>query len=511
MVINLRPYQHEIVNKTRNLMSHGKKSVLIQLPTGGGKTALASYMVKGVQDKNKTTWFCVHRKDLIRQTAVTFDQFNIPYSYIASGYSHDPYAKTHICSIDTLRKRLDKLPAPDVLMVDESHMAASSTWSKLIKTCRDNGSWVIGLTATPIRTDGSGLDDQFDDMVRGPSMRWLIDNGFLSEYKLYAPHVPDMSGVGKRYGEYAQDQLAEKMMKDRARIKDALGQYKKLAAGKLSLLYAVSREDSKNTAAEFCAAGIPAVHMDGETSMEERRRLINKFADREIQVLTNVALMDTGFDLASQVGRDITVECIIDTAPTQSLARQLQKFGRGLRKKDYPAIIIDTAGNSLRHGLPCDEREWSLKGICKGERGEFEKTIPVKTCEKCFFTQKPCVVCKNCGYEFPINFRDIDEIEGDLKEVKKELYAKTLEEALEIAQKNNRPTYIEWSKTVNNKETWRYLAFINSFLGNDLRQKYRKMEVGMAKTYGDLKRIADDRGYKSGWIMKQAQLKGIKV
>lgn len=416
-MIILRDYQRDLISKAKRSMASGNKSVLIQAATGAGKTALASSMVKGAYDKGNVAFFTVHRKDLIKQTAGAFDEFGIPYSYIASGYPLNPYAKVFICSIDTLKNRLDGDVVPNVVFVDECHMANSAGWSKVISNYKSKGAYIVGLSATPWRLDGSGLGDNFADMVCGPSMEWLIAHGYLSQYRYFAPSTIDTTGIGMVAGDYNKGQLAERMEQDAVIVGDAIKYYKSHASGMRAVCYCVSRKHSLATVDKFKDAGINAAHIDGETPMAERARLIGLFADGIIQVLCNVELITTGFDLAAQVGRDVTIDCVILLRPTQSLSLYLQMVGRGLRPKDYPAIILDHAGNAHRHGLPAEPREWSLSARAKKGRGNSEPSIPTRQCTSCFYVHSPRPECPHCGFVYPIKFREVDEVDGELQEL----------------------------------------------------------------------------------------------
>lgn len=416
-MIELRPYQNRIIDEVKAGMLAGHKSILVQMATGAGKTATAAKMISGSQEKGKRIFFTVHRKDLLAQTAAAFREFEIPFSYIASGYPFNPHGKVFICGIDTLKNRLNDEFLPDLIFPDECHMANSDGWDRVLNFYKQRGAWSVGLTATPWRLDGSGLGRNFSHMVQGPSMRWLIDNGYLSEFRYFSPTTIDMSGVRVTMGDYNRNDLAEKMSDDSVIVGDAIKYYLKLSRNKRAICYCISRERSENVAQKFRDAGISAQHIDGETEMPERRRIITAYANGEIDILCNVDLITTGFDLAAQVGRDITVETIILLRPTKSLSLYLQMVGRGLRPKREPAIILDHANCSSNHGLPDDDRVWSLMDRKRLSLDLEEREIPVKTCPKCAITHRPAPLCPICGYIYPVQYREVDEIDGELDEI----------------------------------------------------------------------------------------------
>ena len=420
-MITLYPHQQKFINDLRTaLMSH--QSVLAQASTGFGKTVIASYMAKGAADKGKRIMFTVHRKDLLTQTSKTFDLFNIGYGIIAAGWPMNFKFTTQIASIDTLKNRYQNMSKPDLVVVDEAHLSAAKGWKKLLSAYKSMGSKIVGLTATPWRLSGEGLDDIYDTMVQGPPMSWLISKGFLSDYKIYAPKIPDLSGVHSKMGDYVNTELVKAM--DKGTITgDAISHYKSLAYGKKALAFCASIEHSKHVAEQFNNAGVPAIHIDGETPLDERRRYFRMFADGNIKVITSVAIFCEGFDLSAQVGREVPIEAVILLRPTQSLTLHLQQIGRGLRKKPYPAIILDHSGNTtMRHGLPDDDREWSLAGRDIRKSGDKENNVPVRTCPKCFAVLKAAVtMCQYCQHVFEVTPREITEKEGELVEVDKEM------------------------------------------------------------------------------------------
>ncbi len=227
-MITLRPDQEDLRVKLRvALREH--RSVLAYAPTGFGKTVLAGALIKLICDAGKRIIFCVHRVDLITQTAKTFQHFGIPFSYIASGHHCNPYHRVFIASIPSLKNRLAQCPA-DYVMVDEAHLSASAGWAKVVAHYKSIGARVIGLTGTPERLDGKPLGDVWDTMVMGPSVRWLIENGHLSRYRAFAPAGLDMTGARTRNGEFVASDVDE-IMAGKAILAGAVKHWRSIAHG----------------------------------------------------------------------------------------------------------------------------------------------------------------------------------------------------------------------------------------------------------------------------------------
>lgn len=439
MTLDLRPYQSDIIDQTRNaLRSH--HSVLIQAPTGSGKTALAAHMIARAAERGRRAWFVCHRDFLLTQTAAAFDMAGVKYGYISANREFNPYHHVQIASIDTLRRRFGRLLPPDLIVWDECHHLAARSWSAVAKWA--GISRHVGLSATPARLDGRGLGAFFGSMVRGPSVAWLIERGFLSAYRAFAPGRPDLSGIPKRAGDYATTELAEVM--DTAQIAgNIVGQYRSRALGKKAIYYAVSIEHSRHIAEAFCRSGIAAEHLDGNSSLVERADAARRLASGEVAVLTNVELFGEGFDLSALAG-EATIECVGLCRPTQSLALHLQQVGRALRPKDEPAIILDHAGNLMRHGLPDDEREWSLDGIRRATK-DRDVGPPVRMCDACYGVFSATTrICPYCGVQAALTPREVEEIQADLVEADRELLkaarqrevqrARTLEDLIAIGK-----------------------------------------------------------------------------
>jgi len=430
-VIELRDDQTELIDRTRDSMRN-HNSVLMQAPTGAGKTIMAAYMASRRNDVN--VLFSCHRSELILQSSLSFRKFKIPHSYVATKMRFNPNDRIHIGMIQSINRRIDKLREPDLLIMDECHHIAAKSWNRILDAWPNTR--VVGLSATPQRLDGKGLDEWFDDLIVGPSVLELQEAGHLSGYKCFSFDPPDMTGVTKQIGDFKQKPMAERMGTPKI-VGDIVDHWLQYAEGMKTIGFFSSIENSIKQAEMFNAAGISAAHVDGKTPAGKRSAILRKFARGLITVVCNVGLFDEGYDLAANAGIPCTVECVIDASPTESLSKWIQKCGRALRPKDFPAIILDHAGNFWRHGPPNMNRDWTLQGRTKKAKGS--PAYPVKQCPgPCFFTYPSHLKsCPECGYEPPIVYRDLEHVKGSLSEVDSSIR----EEVQAIRTKQNRKAY----------------------------------------------------------------------
>ena len=380
---------------------------------------MALDMIAGAYAKGSSCVFAVPRKELLSQTIKTISEYGIPFGVISPDHTYNPLAKIQIAMTPTLARRLDKIPAPKILFADEAHYGGAEL-DRVIEWSRAGGGWRVGLSATPLKTNGKPMSDHYDHMEMGLPMADLIKMKRLSDFRYFAPQQPDLSAVASRNGEYVQSQLADFMEADRAIIGDAVKTYRELAFGKLNVVFATSRKHAGIIKDMFNAAGITAMMIDGTMGPDERKRIILGFARREYTVLVSVALLTFGFDLAAAAGMDVTVESMSDLCPRKSLPMMLQVWGRVLRMKDQPAIIADHAGNWRENGFPDDPRDWSLDGSKKRATSD-EKAEPVRQCDiasgGCGFVHRPAPACPNCKRVYPIMSREVEHIDGELAEI----------------------------------------------------------------------------------------------
>ena len=439
MTVTLRPYQAEAVNAIRAAYAAGKRAPLLVLPTGGGKTVTFGYVTHSAAAKGRRVWLLVHRAELVKQIAATLARYQCAHTVMAPGpivrqcqadqfRAHgrtfiSPGARVMVASVQTLVKRLGQFTEdlhPDLIVIDEAHHLTSGTmWGAVVDAFPK--ARLLPVTATPVRMDGKGLGlgagGFADDIIMGPTMAELIAMGALSPYRVFAPpNALNLEGVNTRAGDYAKEQLATAVDKP-VITGDAVQHYHRLAAGRRALAFCVSVEHARHVAAEFEASGVASEFLDGSMDPTLRAETIARFERGETMVLTSCDLVSEGFDLPA-------IEVAILLRPTQSLSLYIQQVGRALRT--FPgkteAIILDHVGAVITHGMPDEDREWSLDGARKAKgpavpKDEDEPDVKITTCPKCFTIHMPAPSCPTCGHVYPIASRRLAQEDGELREI----------------------------------------------------------------------------------------------
>jgi len=362
MTFKLRDYQSDLLDRINRAWFDGNRTLLCQLPTGGGKTIVFSTVVHQASKNGLKCLILAHREELIKQAADKIEIItNDPVGIIKAGYPTNYDRDIQVASVQSLIRRLDRCPQFDLIVVDEAHHATSRSYRTILDFFPN--ARVLGVTATPIRLDGKGFRGIFDELICGVTVSQLIKSGSLSQYQYFATERSmSVEGVGKRQGDFKAEEIA-KANPVEGLAGDVVKSYRDYLEGKQAVIFCVNIEHSIAIAEHFKAAGIIAHHLDGNTPSGERAEVMTQFRDKRIQVLTNCALFDEGLDIPSLDG-------VILARPTQSLSRFLQMVGRALRPcegKDR-AIIIDLAGNYERLGMPDDVRVWTLDGLEKKQR-----------------------------------------------------------------------------------------------------------------------------------------------
>ena len=432
-------YEHQLtfLNDIKQSIKAGNRRIMCVAPCGFGKSVIMKHICESAKLKHNASLVVVHRIELVNQL-------------VERGLNVE--------MIQTLSRHLTDANKYNILIIDEAHLALAKTYRKVIE--HYSNAVILYFTATPQRLDGQAFGIIADDIVISKSAKWLIANGYLAPYDYYAPKLlVDASKLALSQGDYSQASIIEQMDKPKV-YGDIFTEWCKFAKGKKTIVYASSLAHSQRIADYFALNGVSSAHIDGNTPKQERSDIIAKFKRGDILVLTNYALIVEGFDVPD-------CECCIIARPTQSLVIHIQSTMRCMRyKPNKQAIILDFVGNYERHGLPDDEREWSLERIKRvRSKSDDEPKVLIRNCPNCFkvYSASIGVVCPYCNFNVG---KTKEEIEYDEKQ-----------------------------------ELIKLEAF---------ERKKQRMEVGMAKTKADLERIAKERGYARGWVYQMMKIKNIR-
>ncbi len=374
-MIEFRPYQSRSIQTTRTRIAAGVRRVLINAPTGAGKTCIAAGIVQMAIAKGKRVLFLAHRRELIDQTVNKLvDAGVLNFGVIMAGNRlNNAAAPVQVASIQTLVRR--ELPDADLIVIDECHRAASRSYLSIIANYPR--AVVLGLTATPERTDGKGLDDLFQEMVVVETVPNLIEQGYLVKPTCYVGPTADLTGVKIKRGDYDEAQLADAMDKPKL-TGDIIANWKRLASGRKTAVFAASVSHAEHLRDEFLVAGVSAAMVTGETPKAQREAIIADWRAGYITVCVNVYVFVEGFDFPE-------LEVCVLARPTQSVSLYLQAVGRVMRpaKGKETAMVIDHAGCCQLHGQPHLHREWTLEGMAKKRKDKDAEAGNLRVCEAC--------------------------------------------------------------------------------------------------------------------------------
>jgi DNA repair protein RadD len=450
---DLHPYQTRAISLLRQSLAGGHRRPLLQLPTGAGKTVIAAAIVESALAKRKRVLMTVPLLSLVDQTVERFAEEGIHAVGVMQGMhpATDCTQPVQVASVQTLARRM--IPEADLVIVDEAHKQFKFTTGWLASSAMANVP-VIGLSATP---RARGLGKTYDDLVVGAGIRELIDAEFLSDYRIYAPSHPDLTGIRTVAGDYHEGELSEAMQRP-ALVADVVSTWRKLGENRTTLVFAVDRAHARRLQNEFEEAGVSVAYIDAFTESRDRQAIFRQFHDGAARIIVSVATLTTGIDL--------DVRCIVLARPTKSEMLYVQIAGRGLRvaeAKDY-CLLLDHSDTTLRLGFPDsihhDKLDDGSPRSSSTTSKEHEEPLP-KECSACHFL-KPARVhkCPSCGFA-PERQSNVQTIDGDLSEL-------DAAQAKKI-KKSDRHTKQKW--------------------------------------FSQLHWIASQRGYKDGWVANQYKAK----
>lgn len=396
--MDLRPYQSKLIADVWDGWNNAARNVLMRLDTGGGKTVILAFLVNWwISQARGAVAVIAHRHELVAQLSLTLARFGIVHNIIASADTRRGIIQMHlrefgrsyyapgslvgVASVDTLVRAtgLEAWFAQVTFWITDEghHVVLDNKWHTAIKKFTNPGVHGLLPTATPGRADGKGLgrhaDGVADAMVEGPPMRWLIENGYLTDYTIFCPEsdlvMYEEAGAS---GDWSPQQLKEASKRSHI-IGDVVRDYLRFARGKLGITFTTDIETAGNMAQAYRDAGVRAEMLTGKTDAGWRRQIIRRFAARELDQIVAVDIISEGFDLPA-------IEAVSMARPTASLPLYMQQFGRGLRIMEgkSKAIIIDHVANTARHQGPPDKpRVWTLDRRVKKGGGSG---IPMRTC-----------------------------------------------------------------------------------------------------------------------------------
>lgn len=436
--MKLRPYQTALVRALSEAYANEHQAIILQMPTGAGKTRTAAYVVERYASTSRQVLWLVHREELLLQAAMVFAEIGVHHRMICADSSQraakaeqfrefgrsyvTDSAHVIVASVQTLIRRLDNLPwlQPSQIIADECHLSLNNTFRAVL------GKWpdarLLGLTATPTRLDGQSFAKTggglYDLLIQGPSPGELMDWGSLSDYELYTPPAGfRLKTKHKIKGGDFDPKSLEEEFDSPVIYGDVIGHYRKYSHGKPAIGFAPTVKVAQKFAEEFNASGYRAICIDGTTDDVIRRRSLAQLDKGELDVVMSVSILVEGTDIPLA-----TTALLLRR--TKSLVIYLQSVGRVLRPHEQKdkAIILDFVGLADLHGYPDDEREWSLEGKVKRRaKGGDSDEVRIQKCPECFAKHRPALCCPRCGHEYTAKERkEIKQVDGELYRVSNE-------------------------------------------------------------------------------------------
>lgn len=372
--IKLYDYQQEMLENIINVLTapnfqvikdKGKKvklgnSVMVQMPTGTGKTYVMAATVKWFLDNHEEgeVWIVAHRRELVEQMQASLERFCLAYG--EKNEALKAKVRVRVMSIQWLNLNLEKMnQEPGMIVVDEAHHAIADSYQNVFEHHRL--ALKLGMTATPCRMNKKSFTNIFARLLTSPCTNDFILRGYLSpyDYMVVGKFSPDQLTVNLLKGRGSDGDYAIKEMDEKLNVPQTIQRLyesvKKYADGKKGIVYAIDIAHAKAIAESYNLLGIKSVALDSKTPAKKRKQMVEAFRNGELDCLVNVNLFDEGFDCPD-------VEFIQMARPTLSLAKYLQMVGRGLRINKADAnkvcMIIDNVGNYRKFGLPDKPRNW---------------------------------------------------------------------------------------------------------------------------------------------------------
>jgi DNA repair protein RadD len=463
-------YQQKVYEQVMDLIDNGEHSIVVQMCTRSGKSIVALLLIEYFSVMLKeSVYFIGHTNILLTQMSDDLITNGIKHGIIAPWAPKIFSSKVQVISKDTLFNRYKNMKEsgwknPRIIIVDECHISMSKRYKEILESYPD--SIIIGLSATPTRLDGKGLDSIYKTMVTGPSIKQLQKIEKLCLIDNYVVDF-DTSGIRTTAGDYNNADVNSRVDKPQV-LKDIVKHWEIFAKNKKTLTFCASIQHAKDMAKQFNDAGYPSVHISSKDGRDEIKKKISDYYSGKYINLCSINLFIMGFTI-----RDC--ECIVQASPTKSLMKYLQSLGRGMMFVLGKTLInLDMCNNYTIHGLPDEDRIWNLTGSKGTGSPEASK---YKRCPQCF---RPVKIhnrnCPWCQYEF--------EFTGSRLPKQKEGSLRKIEPGGQPVQ-----------------------TAVSGWSSPDSQRLIKK--IAMAKSLGDAKRIAIEAGETAGkgWMIWKKILK----
>lgn len=399
--MQLRPYQERGVTATATKLAQGKRKLIVQLATGGGKTVMFSAISQRFIEKSgKAVLILVHRKELLLQTRRTlYNMCSITAQPIVAGMRNLPPAKVYVGMVESVNNRVELLRDIGLVIIDEAHIAVHNKMHEHFPT-----QFIIGFTATPLSANRKKpLHGYYEDIICCVDIPELIKSNALCQNITRAPKdTVDRAALAVKNGEFNEGLMGMAFSKPRY-VANTVKAYEKFAKGTKTIVFNVTIDHSRQVAAAFKDAGYNTRHLDSEMGAGERDVILQWFKITDDAVLNNVGILTAGFD-------EPTIETVIMNRCTLSMPLWLQITGRGSRPTPAKEIftIIDLGGNALVHGDWNLPRDW--ENIFFNPPKPGEGVAPVKDCPECeAIVAAATRICPHCGHEFPTKEQTVEE------------------------------------------------------------------------------------------------------
>lgn len=439
-MISLYPFQRDLVQRVMGL---GPGRRMVVAPTGTGKSVMLASVAREHAAAGRTVGILVHRVELVEQVAEKLRLYGMRFGVVQAGVSKNSHEHVQIGMVQTVRRRMSTTPW-NVVICDEAHR------DEFKVAVESEPQYLYGFTATPWRRDGRIWDWYEDGMVEAIKYSQAIAGGYIVPARVFAPSVPDLSGVATKGGDYDVEALAARLIQQKL-VGNVVDNYVQHGRGEKAVCFCVNVEHAEATHREFQRRGVASVCVTGETTPSERAIYMARFRTGSARVLVNVSVAIEGLDVAD-------ASIVIVDRPTHSLSLYMQMAGRGARsyagKQEFR--LFDHSGSVFEHGSPTQDRDWRAMAEDAEKKTKSAAAPSFRRCDKCFYVFLPHdKSCPNC--QTPHTTKPVRHVAGELVEVQPEAYQPAAG-FIDSVQKVRRRAFAECAaRGIEGQRRWAYV------------------------------------------------------